>query len=73
MTADSRKKWLPLVLLSTALVVWAGLFAAGAYLEPAADQPQRDFRKPLIILGTMAAFLALWGLALGVRTLRRRK
>lgn len=59
-----RKPWLPIILLATALVVWAGLFAAGAYFNLGADQPQRDLRKPLIIVGCMTAFLMLWGIAL---------
>jgi membrane protein DedA with SNARE-associated domain len=67
----TNKKWLPLVLLAVALVVWAGLFAAGAYLEPSADQPHHDLRKPLIILGAMALFLTFWGLALWLRARRK--
>jgi hypothetical protein len=70
MSDNSSRKWLPLVLLAIALVVWAGLFAAGAYLEPSADLPQRDIRKPLIILATMGTFLGLWGLALWLRNRR---
>ena len=53
-----------------ALVVWAGLFAAGAYLEMSTDQPRHDYRKPLIIMGSMAAFLTFWGLALWLRSRR---
>jgi hypothetical protein len=73
MSIETRKKWLPLAILAAALVVWAGLFAAGAYLQPGADNPRHDLRKPLIILGTMAAFLALWGLALLIRSRHRQK
>jgi hypothetical protein len=62
--------WLPLALLAAALLVWTGLFAAGAYLELGADQPQHDIRKPLIILASMLTFLALWGLALWLRQRR---
>ena len=62
-----NKIWLPLLVLGGALVVWAALFAVGAYLEQSADKPRYDLRKPLIIGGTMAAFLAFWGLALWVR------
>jgi hypothetical protein len=57
-------------MLAVALIVWAGIFALGAYLEWGADQPRHDLRKPLIIVGTMAAFLAFWGLALWVRSRR---
>jgi type VI protein secretion system component VasK len=70
MADDRRKLWLPLGLLAGALVVWAGLFALGAYLEWGADQPRHDIRKPIIVMGTMAAFLALWGVALLVRARR---
>ena len=62
--------WLPLGVLAVALVIWAGLFAAGAYLELGADQPHHDLRKPLIIMGCMTAFLAFWGLALWLRKRR---
>ena len=71
MDQDTRKKWLPLAILAAALVVWAGLFALGAYLELGADQPRHDLRKPLIIFGSMAAFLVFWGLALWVRSRRQ--
>jgi len=70
MDDNARRRWLPLAVLAAALLVWAGLFALGAYLEPGADLPRRDFRKPLIILGFMAAFLVLWGLALWARARR---
>jgi hypothetical protein len=73
MTPDSRKKWLPLAILAAALVIWAGLFALGAYLEPSADHPQRDPRKPIIILGAMALFLAVWGVAFWIRFIRRQQ
>jgi membrane protein DedA with SNARE-associated domain len=71
MDQNVRQKWLPLAILAVALVVWAGLFALGAYLELGADQPRHDLRKPLIILGSMAAFLVFWGLALWVRSRRQ--
>jgi membrane protein DedA with SNARE-associated domain len=71
MDEETRKRWLPFAILAAALVVWAGVFALGAYLEPSADRPVRDFRKPLIILGTMAAFLAFWGVALWRRSRRQ--
>ena len=73
MQSESRKKWLPLAILAVALVIWAGLFAVGAYLQPGDDSPQHDLRKPLIILGTMAAFLALWAVALVIRSRKQRK
>jgi membrane protein DedA with SNARE-associated domain len=73
MNAPSAKPWLPLALLAGALVIWAGLFAAGAYLEMGADEPHHDLRKPLIIMGCMAAFLAFWGLALWLRKRRGPK
>ena len=70
MDIETRKKWLPLAILAVALVVWAGVFALGAYLEPSADKPVHDLRKPLIVMGTMAAFLAFWGIALWRRSRR---
>jgi membrane protein DedA with SNARE-associated domain len=71
MDLETRKKWLPFAILAAALAAWAGMFALGAYLQPGADQPVHDLRKPLIILGTMAAFLAFWGVALWRRNRRK--
>ena len=73
LSAKPRKTWLPFAVLAAALFVWAGLFALGAYLEWGADRPRHDLRKPVIILATMTAFLAFWGLALGLRAWRGRK
>jgi hypothetical protein len=67
----ARKIWLPLGLLAAALLVWAGFFALGAYLQIGTDQPRHDLRKPLFIMGSMAIFLSLWGLALWARERRR--
>jgi hypothetical protein len=71
-TDKSRKNWRPIVILAAALVVWAALLALGAFFELGADQPRRDLRKPLLVLGTMALFLSLWGLALWHRSRRQR-
>ncbi len=68
-----RKPWLPIALLAFALVLWAGLFATGAYLNLGADRPRHDLRKPLIILGCMAGFLTFWGAALWLRARRQRQ
>jgi hypothetical protein len=54
-------------------VIWAGLFAVGAYLNLGADRPSYDLRKPLIILGCMAGFLTFWGMALWMRARRGRR
>jgi membrane protein DedA with SNARE-associated domain len=71
MDAETPRKWLPFAILAGALVLWAGVFALGAYLEPSADKPVHDLRKPLIIMGTMGAFLAFWGIALWRRARRQ--
>jgi membrane protein DedA with SNARE-associated domain len=70
MNTPRPKIWLPLGLLAAALVIWAGFFALGAYLQIGTDQPHHDLRKPLIIMGAMAIFLSLWGFALWLRTRR---
>jgi hypothetical protein len=67
MQKNVRHQWLPLLVLVVALVIWAGLFAVGAYLELGADSPRHDYRKPLVVLGTMALFLGAWGLLLWKR------
>ena len=59
------------VVLGGGLVIWAALFALGAYLEWGADRPRHDLRTPIIILAVMGAFLSMWGLALWLRTRRQ--
>jgi hypothetical protein len=68
--STDRRNWLPFAVIAAALVVWAGLFALGAYLQPGVDQPRHDLRKALIVLGCMAGFLAIWGGALWRRSRR---
>ena len=70
MSAKRPTPWLPLGVLAVALLLWAGMFATGAYLQLGADAPRHDLRKPLIIMGSMAVFLSLWGLALWARARR---
>jgi hypothetical protein len=70
MNTSRPKIWLPLGLLAAALLIWAGFFALGAYLQVGADLPRHDLRKPLIIMGSMAIFLSFWGLALWIRARR---
>jgi hypothetical protein len=70
MPQDTKKKWLPLAILAAALVIWTGLLALGAYLEWGADLPRRDIRKPLVMLASLTAFLAVWGIALWLRSRR---
>jgi membrane protein DedA with SNARE-associated domain len=65
------KYWYPIIALAAALVIWAVVFALGAYLEPSADKPRHDLRKPLIILAAMGLFLSFWGLALWLRARRK--
>lgn len=71
MDIETRKKWLPLAILAVALLVWASVFALGAYLEPSADKPVHDWRKPLVVMGSMLAFLSFWGIALWRRSRRK--
>jgi hypothetical protein len=72
MDRDSKNKWVPLVVLAAALIVWTILLALGAFLELGADQPRHDYRKPVYVLGSMGVFLSIWGLALWARTRRGR-
>jgi hypothetical protein len=72
MTSPSSKPWFLIAILATALLVWAGLFGLGAYLNFGADEPRHDVRKPLIIVGSMATFLTFWGAALWLRSRRPR-
>jgi len=71
MTSQQGKIWLPFAVLAAALIVWAAILALGTYLDWGADQPRHDPRKAWIVLGTMAGFLAFWGLALWFRARRR--
>jgi hypothetical protein len=74
MTKDHKRHntWIAFGVLAGGLVIWAALFALGAYLEWGADQPRHDLRKPAVILATMAVFLSFWGLALWNRARRGR-
>ena len=45
------------------LLAWSFLIALGVMLR---DEPF-DFRKPLIVIGTMGAFLGIWLAAIFVR------
>lgn len=71
MSENPTKSWLPLAVIAGGLVAWAGLLALGAFLNWGADRPHHDARKAWIVLGTMAGFLAVWGLALLVRSRKR--
>jgi membrane protein DedA with SNARE-associated domain len=73
MIQPPRSTWLPFAVLATGLVLWAGMFALGAYLEWGADRPRHDLRKPLVILAVMSVFLTVWGLALWSRARRGGK
>jgi hypothetical protein len=70
---SQQKKWVPLAILAAALIVWATLLALGAFLELGADEPRHDFRKPMLVLGAMTAFLAVWGVALWNRDRQQRQ
>jgi membrane protein DedA with SNARE-associated domain len=65
------KSWLLLASIIGALMVWAGLLALGAFLNWGSDQPHHDIRKAAIVIGTMAGFLGIWGVALYLRARRR--
>ena len=72
-TTTPRGQWRLVGALALAVAIWGGLLALGAYLEPGADQPQRDPRKFWLVLGCVAGFLALWGGALWVRSRTKRR
>jgi membrane protein DedA with SNARE-associated domain len=72
MKQEPRQIWLPLAILGVALVLWAGMLALGAFLQMGADQPHHDWRRALIVVGCMAGFLGVWGLALWKRSRRER-
>ena len=61
MDIETRKKWLPFAILAVALLLWAGMFALGAYLELGADKPRHDLRKPLIVMGFMGGISRVLG------------
>ena len=73
MDSPTQKPWLAIAILAVALLIWAGIFATGAFLELGADVPRHDYRKPLIVFGSMALFLTFWGVALWQLSRRRRK
>lgn len=54
----------PIVWIMLAVMVWGALHALGTYLF------NLDYRKPLIVYGFVAAFLAFWTLLLALRSRR---
>jgi hypothetical protein len=67
---EQRKRWLPLILISLALVVWASLLALGAALQLGGEQRSASAIKSVAILGGMCVFLAAWAVALWFRSRR---
>jgi hypothetical protein len=71
MNDQQRKHWLPLLVLAGALILWAGMLALGAFLQLGDPQSPRRIAKPIVVLGAMCVFLALWGWALWLRSRRK--
>jgi hypothetical protein len=71
MNEDERRQWLPLILLATALVVWASFLALGAVLQWGDERRPGSAIKGLAILSGMCVFLAAWGVALWYRSRRK--
>jgi hypothetical protein len=70
MSPSSKNNLRPLAWLAAALLLWAALFAIGAYIKLSPGAVEHDVRKPLIIMASMATFLLLWALALWFRARR---
>ena len=66
-------KWLPVFVIATAVAIWGLLLAVGAYLDLGDEQPERDARKFWIVLASVGAYLAFWGIALLVRARRQSR
>jgi hypothetical protein len=66
-----KKRW-PFLLIAAVLLAWAGYLALGAALN---ERPGERYAllKPLIILGSMAIFLAFWWLVFAVSAKRRSR
>jgi hypothetical protein len=71
MNDQQRKRWLPLLLLASALVIWASLLALGAALQLGDEPRPADAIKAIAILGGMCVFLAAWAAALWFRARRK--
>lgn len=55
---EERDVIIPLIVI--ALIIWGALLSIGAYVF----RNQLDYRKPLIILACMGAFVGFWGILL---------
>jgi flagellar basal body-associated protein FliL len=55
-----------LVVLISVLIIWALVIAAGSLWM----SDKLDFRKPLIVIGTMGTFLGIWLVAFAFRKQR---
>ena len=59
-----RRQWLGIMVIMLALVLWAVVHAWGAYQS---QQGKLAVLKGLLVLGSMAIFLASWGALLWLR------
>ena len=59
-----RRQWLGIMVIMLALVLWAVVHAWGAYQS---QQGKLAVLKGLLVLGSMAIFLAFWGALLWLR------
>jgi hypothetical protein len=71
MDAEQRKRWLPLLLLGAALLIWAALLALGAVLQLGDERGAANGLKAIVIFSGMCVFLAAWGTALWFRNQRK--
>lgn len=65
-TPESNLRSTGIKLLFACLIVWTILIAAGSFWSKTAT----DYRRPLIVVGTMGLFLGVWAMALMLRKSR---
>ena len=73
-TNDTKTGRTVLIVLTVALAVWGVYHALGSYFGGMGNENlQRDFRRSLVVLGCMAAFLGFWWWLMLTRKPRKRE
>ncbi len=71
-TELNNNRWVPVLVIASALAIWGGILAVGAYLAPGGAPAGHDGRKLLVVAATTGGFLLLWGGILAISASKQR-